>query len=87
MKQSQVFSPYEIAYLQACFFSGKHSIIQDGLKYISQQVLKEYVQQLQSVLKILNPLTIIMVGVLVILLALVGVLPMIQLTQAVGTKS
>jgi hypothetical protein len=61
-EQKHVFTPYEIAYLQACFLSGKHTIIQDGLKYISQMVLKEYTSQLQLLLNILNPLTIVMVG-------------------------
>eukprot|EP01080_Neovahlkampfia_damariscottae_P005928 gene5928-9758_t len=62
LTQKHIFTPYEIAYLQACFMSGKHNIIQDGLKYVSQMVLKEYTAQLQLLLNILNPLTIVMVG-------------------------
>lgn len=62
LKQKHVFSPYEIAYLQACFLSGKHNVIQDGLRYVSQMVLKEYTAQLQLLLKILNPATVFIIG-------------------------
>jgi len=83
LKQKHIFSPYEIAYLQACFMSGKHTIIQDGLKYVSQMVLKQYTQQLQTLLKILNPATVAIIGVLVIVIAVLGIYPMIALTGAV----
>ncbi|KAG2373096.1 hypothetical protein C9374_012828 [Naegleria lovaniensis] len=83
LKQKHIFSPYEIAYLQACFMSGKHSIIQDGLKYVSQMILKQYTQQLQTLLKILNPATVAIIGVLVIVIAVLGIYPMIALTGAV----
>ncbi|KAF0981453.1 hypothetical protein FDP41_012110 [Naegleria fowleri] len=83
LKQKHIFSPYEIAYLQACFMSGKHSIIQDGLKYASQMILKQYTQQLQTLLKILNPATVAIIGVLVIVIAVLGIYPMIALTGAV----
>ncbi|KAL9647378.1 hypothetical protein ABK040_011742 [Willaertia magna] len=86
LKQKHIFSPYEIAYLQACFMSGKHSIIQDGLKYVSQMVLKQYMQQLSTLLKILNPATIAIIGVLVIIIAILGIYPMIALTSAVSAN-
>jgi type II secretory pathway component PulF len=63
--------------------SGKHVIIQDGLKYVSQMVLKQYMQQLQTLLKILNPLTIIVVGILVIIIAALGIYPLTELTRFV----
>jgi type II secretory pathway component PulF len=84
LKQKHIFSPYEIAYLQACFMSGKHAIIQDGLRYVSQMVLREYMSHLQTLLKILNPLTILIVGVLVLIIALLGIYPLIELTSAVS---
>ena len=84
LKQKHVFSPYEIAYLQACFLSGKHSIIQDGLRYVSNSVLKQYTAQLNTILKIMNPATILMVGSLVIVVAILGIFPLIELTSAVG---
>ncbi|KAL0480956.1 type II secretion system protein F [Acrasis kona] len=84
LKQKHVFSPYEIAYLQACFLSGKHSIIQDGLKYVSQMVLKEYMSQLQTLLQVLSPATIAIVGVLIIIVALLGIYPLIELTSRIS---
>lgn len=86
LKQKHVFSPYEVAYLQACFMSGKHSIVQDGLRYVSQMVLKEYMQQLQTLLNVLNPLTIVLVGGLVLVIALLGIYPLIELTSAVSAS-
>jgi type II secretory pathway component PulF len=84
LDQKHIYSPYEIAYLQACFMSGKHKVIQDGLKYVSQMVLKDYTTQMQTLLKILNPLTIVMVGVLVLIIALLGIYPLIELTSAIS---
>jgi type II secretory pathway component PulF len=84
LKQKHVFSPYEVAYLQACFMSGKHAIVQDGLRYVSQMVLKEYMNNLQTLLNVLNPLTIVIVGALVLVIALLGIYPLIELTSAVS---
>lgn len=86
LHQKHIFTPYEVAYLQACFMSGKHNVIQDGLKYVSQMVLKEYTSQLQLLLKILNPLTIVMVGVLVLIVALLGIYPLIELSSAISAS-
>jgi type II secretory pathway component PulF len=49
-------------------------------------VLKEYTSQLQLLLNILNPLTIVMVGFLVLIVALLGIYPLIELTSAVSAS-
>nr|QRZ58740.1 general secretion pathway protein F [Malawimonas jakobiformis] len=82
LKQKHVFTPYEIAYLQACILSGKHSIVQDGLRYVSQMVMKEYNTRLQSLLKVVSPVTTLLVGVLVAMIAVLGIGPLVQLTDA-----
>ncbi|KAF0853007.1 mitochondrial Type II secretion system (T2SS) F-like protein (GspF) [Andalucia godoyi] len=86
LTQKHVFSPYEIAYLQACFVSRKHSVVQEGLRYVSQAVTRQYVARVKAMLGIIQPATTVLVGLLVVFIAAVGILPLIQLTDAVSLQ-
>ncbi len=86
LKQKHIFSPYEIAYLQACFLSGKHSIIQDGLRYVSQMVVTEYMKGIKRALDILTPLSFVVLGVLVAVMVTLGLYPSYELTSRVNTS-
>jgi type II secretory pathway component PulF len=86
LKQKHVFSPYEIAYLQACFLSGKHSIIQEGLRYISAQVVKEYMSNLQRLVGMLGPISLVILGALLGVIVILGLYPMIEMTSRINTS-
>jgi type II secretory pathway component PulF len=86
LTQSHVFSPYEVAYMKACLVSGKHSVVQDGLRYLSSMSTRQYIAAVRSLLGAIQPATTVLVGALVVFIAAVGIVPLIQLTSAISKQ-
>ena len=49
-------------------------------------MLQDYNRQLQTLLNLLNPLTTALVGLLIGMIALLGIGPLVQLTDAVSVS-